>query len=56
MDEQDAELKSAELLEVTEDRGWRITIPRVKNWKSNVEELKLDILYSGVRPADEFGA
>jgi hypothetical protein len=54
MDEQDAELKSAELLEETEDRGWRITIPKIRNWKSKVEDLKLDALYSGIRPADNY--
>ena len=53
MDEEDAELKSAELLEETEDRGWRITIPKVRNWKSKIEDLKLDALYSGVSLADD---
>ena len=54
MDEQDAELKSQELLEITEDRGWRINIPRVRSWKSKVEDLKLDALYNGIRPAEEY--
>ncbi|KAJ8115380.1 hypothetical protein OPT61_g2970 [Boeremia exigua] len=54
MDAEDAELKSAELLEITEDRGWRITIPKTRKWKSKVEDLKLDVLYTGVAPADEF--
>jgi hypothetical protein len=53
MNEEDAELKSAELLEETEDRGWRITIPKVKSWKFKIEDLKLDALYSGVRPTDD---
>ncbi|KAF1359343.1 hypothetical protein EJ07DRAFT_166325 [Lizonia empirigonia] len=52
-DEDDAQRKTDELLEETEDRGWRLSIPRIKNWKFHVEDLKLDALYTGVRPADE---
>jgi hypothetical protein len=54
IDEEDAERKASTLLEETEDRGWRISIPKIRNWKSNVKDLKLDTLYNGVRPADEF--
>ena len=53
MDEEDAKLKPAELLEETEDRGWRITIPKIRNWRSKIEDLKLDALYSGVSLADD---
>ncbi|UPX20562.1 uncharacterized protein EKO05_0010790 [Ascochyta rabiei] len=53
-DAEDAEHKTETLLEETEDRGWRISIPKTKNWKFHVHDLKLDALYSGVRPADDF--
>lgn len=53
VDEKDAEEVSEALLAETEDRGWRVTIPKIKNWKTEVKDLKLDALYSGVRPADE---
>jgi hypothetical protein len=48
---EDAEDKAAMLLEETQDRGWRIVMPRVSEWKSDVEELKLETLYEGVRPS-----
>jgi len=34
-----------------EDRGWRISLPKPREWKTNMEELKLDALFEGVRPA-----
>ena len=54
LDEEDAERKTETLLEETEDRGWRISIPKIKNWKFHVQDLKLGALYSGVRPAEDF--
>lgn len=54
LDEEDAERKTETLLEETEDRGWRISIPKIKNWKFHVQDLKLDALYSGVRPVEDF--
>lgn len=50
-DIEDAECKSIELLDEMEDRGWRITLPRVQDWKSSIDELRLDALYTGIRPA-----
>ena len=51
IDNEDAERNVASLLEEMNDRGWRVTIPRTYEWTSDVEELKLESLYSGVRPA-----
>jgi hypothetical protein len=39
------------LLEEMEDRGWRISLPRPREWKSNLNDLKLETLFEGVRPA-----
>jgi hypothetical protein len=50
-DVEDAERKSTSLLDEMEDRGWRITLPRPREWKSEIDELKLEVLYEGVRPA-----
>jgi hypothetical protein len=48
---EDAEDKAAMLLNETEDRGWRVVLPRASEWKSDVDDLKLDTLYEGVKPA-----
>lgn len=50
-DQEDGDRKSAMLLEEMEDRGWRVTLPRIHEWTSDVEELKLEKLYNGIRPA-----
>lgn len=50
-DKEDAEHKSRILLDEMEDRGWRITLPRVQYWKTNIESLKLEALFRGVDPA-----
>lgn len=50
-DVDDAEHKSATLLEEMEDRGWRVSLPRPREWKSELEDLKLDTLFGGIRPA-----
>jgi len=34
-----------------ENRGWRVTLPRTHEWSSDIEELKLDTLFNGIRPA-----
>ncbi|KAF2123545.1 hypothetical protein P153DRAFT_426952 [Dothidotthia symphoricarpi CBS 119687] len=51
VDADDAEHNSATLLEEMEDRGWRITLPRVREWTASVEEMKLEVLFGGVGPA-----
>jgi hypothetical protein len=50
-DKEDGERKSQTLLEEMEDRGWMVTLPRMADWTSDLEELKCDVLYNGVRPA-----
>jgi hypothetical protein len=47
----DADHKSETLLNEMEDRGWRISLPRPREWKSEIEDLKLETLFEGVRPA-----
>lgn len=47
----DAEEKMVTLLEETEDRGWKIVMPRPFEWKSDVGELKLETLFRGIGPA-----
>jgi hypothetical protein len=46
----DAANKSATLLEEMEDRGWRISLPKPREWKSNIANLKLDAFFEGIRP------
>ena len=50
-DREDGERKASKILEEMEDRGWRVTLPRTHEWSSDIEELKLDTLFGGVRPA-----
>jgi hypothetical protein len=50
-DLEDAEKKSGALLQEMEDRGWRISLPKPREWKKNIDELNLDTLFEGVRPA-----
>jgi hypothetical protein len=50
-DMEDAAQKSATLLEEMEDRGWRISLPKPREWKSELEGLKLETLFEGVGPA-----
>ena len=50
-DVEDAERKSANLLEEMEDRGWKISLPKPREWKSNIGDLKLEQLYAGIKPA-----
>lgn len=50
-DLEDAEHKSNTLLEEMEDRGWRISLPRPREWRSELGDLKLETLYEGVKPA-----
>ncbi|KAH7119679.1 hypothetical protein B0J11DRAFT_582191 [Dendryphion nanum] len=38
------------LLEETEKREWTITVPGLEDWTSNIEQLKLDELFAGIRP------
>lgn len=53
LDEEDAQRKTEILLEETEDRVWRVSIPEIRNWKSHVQDPKLDALYSGMKPPDD---
>jgi hypothetical protein len=39
------------ILEEMEDRGWRVTLPRLHEWTSDIDELKLEKLYNGIHPA-----
>jgi hypothetical protein len=50
-DQQDSERKMTTILEEMEDRGWRITLPRMHEWTSDVEKLRLDKLFNGISPA-----
>jgi hypothetical protein len=50
-DMDDAQRKSATLLEEMEERGWRISLPRPRDWKSDLNDLKLETLFEGVKPA-----
>ncbi|KAF1829402.1 hypothetical protein BDW02DRAFT_642881 [Decorospora gaudefroyi] len=50
-DQEDAERKVGAILEEMEDRGWKMTLPRVSEWSSDIDELKLDTLYRGIQPA-----
>jgi hypothetical protein len=50
-DRGDGERKASKILEEMEDRGWRVTLPRTHEWSSNIDELKLDTLFGGIRPA-----
>jgi hypothetical protein len=38
------------ILEEMEDRGWRVTLPRLHEWTSDIEELNLEKLYNGIGP------
>ncbi|RMZ73740.1 hypothetical protein GMOD_00009508 [Pyrenophora seminiperda CCB06] len=50
-DQQDSERKMTTILEEMEDRGWRITLPKMHEWTSDVEKLRLDKLFNGISPA-----
>jgi hypothetical protein len=49
-DTEDAAHKSATLHEEMEDRGWRISLPKPREWKSELENLKLETIFEGIRP------
>ena len=50
-DIEDGERKTATILEEMEDRGWKATLPKTRHWTTDLDELKLDTLFNGVRPA-----
>lgn len=50
-DTEDAERKSALLLQEMADRGWSVTLPKPWEWKADVDELKLENVFEGVGPA-----
>jgi hypothetical protein len=54
-DLEDAEHKSATLMEEMEERGWRISLPRPREWKTELNDLKLDTLFEGIRPVQNGG-
>lgn len=49
-DVEDAEKKAAMLFEETESRGWRIVLPNARDWRTNVNDLRIDKLFTGVGP------
>lgn len=49
-DSKDAEEKTRILLEETEDRGWRIVLPSVRDWSTSAKDLRLDKLFGGIGP------
>jgi hypothetical protein len=50
-DQEDGDRKAATILEEMEDRGWRVTLPKIPEWTSDIDELKLELLFNGVNPA-----
>ncbi|KAF1966521.1 hypothetical protein BU23DRAFT_544186 [Bimuria novae-zelandiae CBS 107.79] len=46
----DAEEKVSILLKETEKRGWRIVLPNARDWRTNVNDLRLEKLFGGVGP------
>jgi hypothetical protein len=50
-DVEDADRKTATILEEMEDRGWKGTFPKPREWTTNLDELKLDTLFNGISPA-----
>ncbi|KAL1610103.1 hypothetical protein SLS60_001768 [Paraconiothyrium brasiliense] len=46
----DAEKKAAILFAETESRGWRIVLPNARDWRPNINDLRLDKLFVGVGP------
>ena len=47
----DAERKIATILEEVEDRGWKVTLPKTREWSTDLDEMKLDTLFNGMKPA-----
>lgn len=47
----DADQKTAILLDEMEDRGWKVTLPHIHEWTSDIDNMKLDTLFGGIRPA-----
>lgn len=50
IDKDDAEKVAATLLEETEQRGWRIILPNLRDWSNKIEDLKLEDMFSGIHP------
>ncbi|KAF1850352.1 uncharacterized protein K460DRAFT_272527 [Cucurbitaria berberidis CBS 394.84] len=48
---EDADDNSEIILDEMEDRGWRAFLPLTHSWTTDIDELKLETLFSGVRPA-----
>lgn len=46
----DAERKIATILEEVEDRGWKVTLPKAREWSTDLNEMKLDTLFNGMKP------
>lgn len=47
----DAHEKTIQLLDEMDDRGWKANLPRIDDWTSDIDDLKLEKLFNGVRPA-----
>ena len=50
IDAEDAEKVTSTLLEEIENREWRIILPSLRDWKTDVKELKLENIFNGVHP------
>lgn len=50
VDIEDAEKKARILLEETDDRGWKIVLPNVRDWSTNAKDMRLDKLFGGIGP------
>ena len=50
-DKEDADRKAAILLDEMEDRGWKVSLPPTYAWTPDIDRLKLETLFSGIRPA-----
>lgn len=50
VDKDDAERVASILLEETENRDWRIILPKIRDWTDKIEDLKLEDIYNGIQP------
>ncbi|KAF2744741.1 hypothetical protein M011DRAFT_496021 [Sporormia fimetaria CBS 119925] len=48
--EEDIERVTATLLDETDKRGWRISLPDASGWSTSVDELKLGEMFNGTQP------
>ncbi|KAF2787452.1 hypothetical protein K505DRAFT_421768 [Melanomma pulvis-pyrius CBS 109.77] len=50
VDKEDAEKKTAMILEEMEKREWRIVMPSLRDWTEKIADLRLGEMFNGVRP------